>query len=175
MVKKSELETMYSTKTTAELLSIIKSDSYTTLAIETAIKEIKLRGGISTNDAKEYYSNKIVQEDELFRRANFIELSLIEKIVIYFCSPLLVFLWIFSLFFIIDYLQKEGFYIKLKQSLLFFTMSIFGLFCSIYLIDVLNNNFLILCWLFFFVVAYIFDQKKGIKRKKEFEKIYRGK
>lgn len=54
MAIKSDLEKIYSTKT-SELLAIIKSGSSIELNLMTAVKEIEFRGGIDANYAGEYY------------------------------------------------------------------------------------------------------------------------
>ena len=90
MITKDDLAATYSKMLTSELLEILsKKWEYSNLAIEVAKEEI-LRRGITETDMGEYRNKKIVAEDEKLKRGSFKELTLLQKLLIYFLMPLLV-------------------------------------------------------------------------------------
>jgi hypothetical protein len=170
-ISREELVKLFSKKRTSELLDILSNrQDYTELAVQVIKDEIEKRG-IEQNDIEEFHASKIVQQDEKIKKAYFLELKFVEKLLVYFGFPLLFFGLLITLG-AKNYLEKEGFFMKLKQAKLFLIISFVSLIITGIMLDYVDNIYLLSVWIGGFVIAIQIDKKASAKRKAEFIGIY---
>ena len=162
MVTKEDLEKRYSNLSNHELMDILENKfSYTELSVSVAFAEISKRK-ITEDDIKTYKESQI-QEAEKFIKKNVVDdLSFLQK-------NLFFYLWIPFIGFILKRKFIDDEYIlKLKQANYYSWFGFVSCFLSVLVESNLKFPFLI-CWIFLFLMAYIFDE--SFNRQKQIKKL----